>query len=116
MLRQCAAAQSCLGHSQRQLRRPAGSCGSVTVSFVGDSASNGTSSCNNTITRTYKATDACGNSAACAQTILINDSTPPSITCPAGVTVQCFANVPPPNPASVTASDNCDDRPAAAAA
>ena len=32
--------------------------GAVTVTFVSDVATNGTSSCNNVITRTYVATDA----------------------------------------------------------
>ena len=92
---------------------PASNTGSVTAldncsvptrSFVGDISSG---SCPKTITRTYRATDACGNSTTCTQVITVNDTTPPSITCPANITVQCDADVPASNTASVTASDNC---------
>ena len=82
-------------------------CGAVTVTWLDDVISN--RSCDNqfTITRTYKATDACGNFSTCTQTITVNDVTPPTIHCPADVTVQCAGAVPPPAPTSVTAVDNC---------
>jgi hypothetical protein len=80
-----------------------------TVAFVSD-VSNGLS-CPETITRTYRVTDACGNSATCTQQIVINDTQPPVITCPAPVSVQCIANVPAPNTALVTATDNCGAAP-----
>ena len=59
--------------------------GAVTVTWEGDTMS--LSNCVNqfTLTRTYKAADLCGNSATCTQTITVNDTTPPSITCPAAV-------------------------------
>ena len=60
-----------------------------------------------TVLRTYRATDVCGNSATCTQLITVNDNTPPQITCPVPVTVQCAADVPQPNLALVTATDNC---------
>ncbi|MCB0535254.1 MAG: DUF3494 domain-containing protein, partial [Saprospiraceae bacterium] len=60
-----------------------------------------------TITRTWTAIDACGNSSNCTQTILVADATPPTITCPANVTVQCASLVPIANTALVTATDNC---------
>ena len=59
------------------------------------------------VTRTWTATDDCGNTASCARTIVVQDVTPPTITCPAAVTVSCAANVPAPNIASVTATDAC---------
>jgi len=65
-------------------------CGGVaTVAFVSDSMS--ASNCLNhfVITRTYRATDVCGNHADCVQTITVLDSTPPSVTCPAAITVDC---------------------------
>ncbi|HQW56178.1 MAG TPA: T9SS type A sorting domain-containing protein, partial [Saprospiraceae bacterium] len=79
----------------------------VTVTFVGDEISN--QSCENkfTITRTYRATDVCGNSATCAQIITVNDTIPPMITCPQAITVACAGDVPAPNTNGVSASDNC---------
>ncbi|HZV68023.1 MAG TPA: hypothetical protein VFG10_00685, partial [Saprospiraceae bacterium] len=81
--------------------------GPATITFVGDVISN--VSCINRfiITRTYRATDVCGNSATCNQTLTVFDNTPPAITCPTDITVQCAGQVPPANPASVTTSDNC---------
>ena len=81
--------------------------GTVTVTHVSDVTTPG--SCVNkfTVLRTYRATDVCGNSATCTQLITVNDNTPPQITCPAPVTVQCAADVPQPNLALVTATDNC---------
>src|SRR5438067_9282998 len=55
-------------------------CSSVTVTYS-DSVSN---TCGGTkiIARTWVATDACGNSSRCVQTITVRDTTPPTITCP----------------------------------
>ena len=60
------------------------------------------------ITRTYKATDGAGNSSSASQTITVIDNTPPSISCPANITVNapvgtCSAVV----SFTVGASDNC---------
>ena len=66
-------------------------CGSPTVEFVSDVSSG---SCPKTITRTYRATDGCGNFREGTQTITVNDTVAPGITCPPPVTVQCEANVP----------------------
>jgi hypothetical protein len=79
----------------------------VTVTHLGDVATDGQANCRNVITRTYLATDPCGNTDSCTQTILVDDSTGPTLTCPPPVTVTCFSQVPPPNPGSVTAVDNC---------
>ena len=55
-------------------------------------------------------TDECGNSATCTSTVMVMDITPPTITCPAGVTVNanegvCYAtNV---SIGTATTSDNC---------
>ncbi len=81
--------------------------GTSTVIFVGDVISNQTCADRFTVTRTYMATDECGNSSTCNQTITVFDNTAPSITCPANVTVQCASQVPPPNIAGVVTSDNC---------
>ncbi|MEO6040127.1 MAG: hypothetical protein ABIQ93_17065, partial [Saprospiraceae bacterium] len=82
--------------------------GTVTVTFVGDVITPG--SCTNrfTVTRTYRATDVCGNSATCTQVITVFDNIAPVLTCPGPVTVQCAGDVPAPNIALVTGvSDNC---------
>ena len=39
--------------------------------------------------RTWFATDACGNSSSCSQTIQVRDLTPPLLTCPANITINC---------------------------
>ena len=66
-------------------------CGVPTVTFVSDASSG---SCPKTITRTYRATDSCGNATTCTQTITVSDTVAPSITCPPPLTVQCDADVP----------------------
>jgi hypothetical protein len=80
-------------------------CGTVTVTFI-DDVSDGLT-CPETITRTYQAEDACGNTSTCEQTIVIDDTTDPGITCPADLTFQCVAEVPAADINLVTASDNC---------
>jgi len=65
----------------------------------------------NVITRTWTATDDCGNTDDCVQTITITDTTDPTITCPTAVSVQCPGDVPPPDIGSVTVSDDCDPSP-----
>ena len=54
--------------------------GAVVVSHVGDAAVGGQCINRFTITRTYMATDACGNTAICTQSIIVNDITAPVIT------------------------------------
>ena len=81
--------------------------GPVIVAWLGDVMS--ASNCVNqfTLSRLYRATDACGNASFCTQLIVVNDTNAPSITCPADVTVTCAANVPAANTNLVTTSDNC---------
>lgn len=81
--------------------------GVVTVTHVSDVNTNQTCVNRFTLTRTYQATDACGNSATCTQVITVNDITPPTITCPPNISVSCANQVPPVNTGTVTTADNC---------
>ena len=60
------------------------------------------------ITRTFTATDSATNSATATQTITVIDNTPPTISCPANITVNAISGTCA-APASfiVTANDNC---------
>ena len=64
--------------------------------------------CGGTITNTYTATDDCGNTASCQQTISIDDTTAPDITCPEGFSVECIDDIPPCDAQDAMATDNCD--------
>ena len=65
-------------------------------------------SCNKVITRTWTATDSCGNSNSAVQSITVVDTTPPDIACNAPATI-----TPADVPVSFTATsaDNCDANP-----
>src|SRR5438552_13521969 len=80
-------------------------CGSVTIGYS-DSVSN---NCGGTkvITRTWTAKDGCGNSAACVQTITVRDITPPTITCPPNLTLECPADTRTNITGVATAQDGC---------
>ena len=80
-------------------------CDAAPVVTYSDVANSGT------ITRTWTATDACGNSSQCQQVITINDTTDPVITCPANITIACDASADPSNTGYATAADNCDTNP-----
>jgi hypothetical protein len=51
----------------------------------------------------------CGNSNNCTQTVTVQDTTRPAITCPINVTINCEASTAPSNTGSATATDNCQD-------
>src|SRR5207244_1539567 len=81
----------------------------VAITHDGDVISN--RSCPNryTITRTYHATDSCGNVTSQSQTIIVDDQIGPTITAfPPNVTVSCASQVPAADDGAVTASDACD--------
>jgi hypothetical protein len=60
------------------------------------------------ITRTFTATDAATNTASASQTITVIDNTPPSISCPANITVNAIAGTcAAPVSFTATATDNC---------
>ena len=67
---------------------------------------------NYTINRTWKATDASGNSSACVQVITVQDITAPTAATPATINVQCYSAIPAANINVVTGvTDNCDPAP-----
>jgi hypothetical protein len=61
-----------------------------------------------TVVRTWTATDACGNSASCDQTIYVVDDTPPTVYCPPDKEFECDEDI---VFGSAWAEDNCDPHP-----
>eukprot|EP00903_Cladosiphon_okamuranus_P000764 g762.t1 len=61
-----------------------------------------------TLTRTWTATDNCGNTASHTQTLMVEDTTPPEFVedLPMDLVLECDETVP--APAVLTAVDNCD--------
>jgi hypothetical protein len=66
----------------------------ITVTWEGDQVTPGNCPSNFIITRTYQAKDASNNVAICTQTIMVIDNTPPTLTVPANVTLQCTDPLP----------------------
>ena len=64
-----------------------------------------------TIERTWTISDDCNNSTSCLQTITVEDTTPPAITCPADVVVECSDDLSSATQGVATATDNCDMAP-----
>lgn len=81
-------------------------CSTPVVSFVSDISDN--NSCPETITRTYRVTDECGNFTDVIQLIRIEDNIPPTASAPADIQVSCIDMVPAPNISIITdEADNC---------
>ena len=83
-------------------------CGSEFSLSFADVISNGACAGSYSITRTWTATDTCGNSSSASQTINVNDTTAPTFVeaLPTDSTVQCDAV---PTAATLTATDNCGE-------
>ncbi|MBL7796206.1 MAG: T9SS type A sorting domain-containing protein [Saprospiraceae bacterium] len=81
-------------------------CGTATVTYLGQSSTSGNCPGNYQIKRTWRATDACGNSTVSTQTIQVQDTGEPEFTSvPDPITIECGQPLPPlVNP---TASDAC---------
>jgi hypothetical protein len=83
-----------------------GCAGAVTIAYLGQSTVSGACPGSYQIKRTWRATDACGNTTAATQTIQVSDSgAPVFITVPGPVTIEC--NTPLPPLVNPTASDAC---------
>jgi hypothetical protein len=83
------------------------------VAHVSDVSDNNT--CAEVITRTYSVTDDCGNSINVTQTITVDDTTLPTASNPAPVSVQCSTDVPAVDITVVTdEADNCTTTPVVA--
>ncbi|MEQ1743811.1 MAG: T9SS type A sorting domain-containing protein [Saprospiraceae bacterium] len=80
-------------------------CGNATVTYLGQSTTSGNCPGNYQIKRTWRATDACGNSTAATQTIQVVDNDAPVFTSvPGPVTIECNQPLPPiVNPAATDA-------------
>ncbi|MDA0569168.1 MAG: hypothetical protein O3A35_05465, partial [Bacteroidetes bacterium] len=78
-------------------------CGEVTISVV-ETTTDGACAGDYTITRTFSATDECGNATSATQTIAIVDTTSPILTIPADYTAECSDDQP---MLEATATDNC---------
>ncbi len=87
-------------------------CDSSPALDFSDDIAGGTCPQELTITRTWVATDDCGNSSTCVQTIVVNDNLPPVISCPVNITIECTESTLPVNTGTASATDNCDDLPA----
>ena len=61
-----------------------------------------------TATRTWLATDACGNTNSCSQTIDVVDTTAPVIACSSNIVVECTGPAGTPVSFTLTATDACD--------
>lgn len=79
----------------------------ITFSDVSTQGATGCEQYQYMITRTWTASDPCGNTAVCTQTIMVEDSTPPTITCPANMTLECDEDTSIANTGIPTVNDNC---------
>ena len=90
-------------------------CGSTpTITFSETSTQTSDGSCTDfsyTITRTWTATDACGNSTPAVQIITVQDNIAPTIVAPPNVTVDCSDDSTPAGTGNPTVTDNCDPSP-----
>ncbi len=85
-----------------------GGCGNISVV---ENPITQTGSCPQTLTRTWTATDACGNAATTSQIITVNDNVAPVLPTPipASLTLVCAADIPTAASSSMVATNNCGE-------
>jgi hypothetical protein len=84
-------------------------CDTSVPVIYGERRTDGSCPASYTLTRTWTATDDCGNDVQHVQVITVRDTVAPVISsCPGDTQVQCRDDVPNPNPGAVVAGDNCD--------
>ena len=81
-----------------------GDCSTVTLDYSDGEYSG---DCPVSFTRTWVASDVCGNSTTCEQVITVIDESPPAIFCPADKTIECGASTAPENTGLAAGYDNC---------
>ena len=80
-------------------------CGEVSIEVVSETTA-GACAGEYTITRTFTATDDCGNSTSATQTITVQDTTAPELSIPADYTAECSDEL---VMDDATATDNCGE-------
>ena len=66
-------------------------CGLDSASFTLLSEVSDGETCPETVTRTYGIADSCGNTTSCTQTIIVDDTIAPLVTCPGDTITECAA-------------------------
>ncbi|MRT94529.1 hypothetical protein [Ancylomarina sp. 16SWW S1-10-2] len=90
-------------------------CGGIVTVSVDDDISDVICPNHYSITRTWTATDASGNSSTSTQNITVDDDVPPTASNPSNITIECIANLPVVDISVVTdAADNCTANPVVA--
>lgn len=78
----------------------------VPVTFV-ETQTNGTCPDEYTLTRSWTAVDDCSNDVTARQFVSVDDTTPPTVTCPAHATLECPADTSVLANGTASATDNC---------
>ncbi len=87
-------------------------CGDVSITDTNTTESPGICTGEKVLTRTWTITDDCGLEAQTSAKITVIDNTPPTASDPDPITVECFDEIPNPDPKEVTDEyDTCDDNP-----